>query len=120
MRQQVFKHIKENGLKKGIHVDFVNGHVDHVHCLVSLKSRTNHCPNITATKGENSFWINKNNLSKEHFEWQDDYFAVSVIESGLHAVREYIKNQEAHHTKKTFAEEHDEFIKKYGFVLIKG
>ena len=55
MRQQVFKHIKENGLKKGIHVDFVNGHVDHVHCLVSLKSRTNHCPNITATKGRKLF-----------------------------------------------------------------
>jgi REP element-mobilizing transposase RayT len=120
IRQGVFKHIKENGLKNGIHVDFVNGHVDHVHCLVSLKAEQTITQILQLLKGESSFWINKNNLSKEHFEWQNDYFAVSVSESGLHAVREYIKNQEAHHTKKTFAEEYDEFIRKYGFVLIKG
>jgi hypothetical protein len=31
-------------------------------------------------------------------------------------VREYIKNQEEHHRKKSFAEEYDEFINKYGFT----
>ena len=112
MRQQVFEHIKENGLNKGIHVDFVNGHVDHVHCLVSLKAEQTIAQILQLLKGESSFWINKNNLGREHFDWQDDYFAVSVSESGLHAVREYIKNQEAHHTKKTFGEEYDEFIRK--------
>ena len=30
-------------------------------------------------------------------------------------IREYIKNQEEHHAKKTFQEEYDEFILKYGF-----
>lgn len=120
MRHQVFKHIRDNGLGKGIYVDFVNGHIDHLHCLISLNADQTIANILQLLKGESSFWINKNNLSNEHFEWQDDYFAVSVSESGLHAVREYIKNQEAHHTKKTFAEEHDEFIKKYGFVLIKG
>ncbi len=58
-------------------------------------------------------------MCKEHFEWQDEYFAVSVSESGVNAVREYIKNQETHHAKKILEEEHDEFIKKYGFTLIK-
>lgn len=120
IRQEVFKHIKENGLKKGIHIDFVNGYVDHVHCLVSLKAEQNIAQILQLLKGESAFWINKNNLSQEQFEWQGDYFAVSVSESGLHAVREYIKNQENHHTKKTFGEEYDEFIRKYGFVLIKG
>jgi REP element-mobilizing transposase RayT len=36
------------------------------------------------------------------FEWQDDYFAVSVSECGVNKVREHIKNQEQHHEKKTF------------------
>jgi len=53
-------------------------------------------------KGESSNWINKNQLTKEKFEWQDEYFAVSVSESHLEFVREYIKNQEEHHQKKTF------------------
>lgn len=66
-------------------------------------------------KGESSFWINKNELTKSKFEWQDEYFAVSVSESIIDKVRNYIKNQESHHSKKTFQEEYDEFISKYGF-----
>ena len=120
IRQLVFKHIRENAVIKNIHVDFVNGHVDHVHCLISLHPEQTISKVVQLIKGESSCWINKNNLCKEHFEWQDEYFAVSVSESGVNKVREYIKNQEEHHSKKTFQEEYDEFMKKYGFVLIKG
>jgi putative transposase len=71
-------------------------------------------------KGESSFWINKHKLCKQKFEWQDDYFAVSVSESILDRVREYIKNQETHHKKKSFKQEYNEFIEKYGFQSSKG
>ena len=71
-------------------------------------------------KGESSFWINKNQLKKERFEWQDEYFAVSVSESKIDAVRNYIKNREEHHNKKSFQEEYDAFILRYGFEKIKG
>jgi putative transposase len=118
MRHQVFKHIRENGMEKGIHLDFVNGHIDHVHCLVSLNAEQTIAKILQLLKGESAFWINKNHLCKEHFAWQDDYFAVSVSDSGVHAVREYIKNQEAHHTKKKFGDEYEEFMTKYGFVLM--
>lgn len=66
-------------------------------------------------KGESSFWINKQGLTHQKFEWQDEYFAVSVSESALDKVREYIKNQEEHHKQKSFQEEYDEFIAKYNF-----
>lgn len=66
-------------------------------------------------KGESSFWINKNNLTKEKFEWQDEYFAVSVSESMIETIRNYIKNQEDHHSRKTFQQEYNEFIDKYKF-----
>ena len=56
-------------------------------------------------KGESSYWINKNRLCSEKFEWQDEYFAVSVSESLVPRVREYIKNQEDHHQTTTFARE---------------
>lgn len=70
-------------------------------------------------KGESSYWINKQNLLKEKFEWQDGYFAVSVSESVVDKVRNYIKNQEAHHTHKTWENEYNEFIEKYGFEEFK-
>jgi len=46
-----------------------------------------------------------NNLTPEKFSWQDDYFAVSVSESQVIAIINYIKNQEKHHSKKSFEEE---------------
>ena len=49
------------------------------------------------------------------FEWADEYYAVSISESQLQKVKDYIENQQEHHKKKTFKEECDEFLKKYRF-----
>ena len=73
-------------------------------------------------KGESSFWINRNDiivptLGGKKFEWQDEYFAVSVSESLIDKVRDYIKNQEKHHQKKSFTDEYKEFIEKYNFTI---
>jgi REP element-mobilizing transposase RayT len=115
LRKKVWQHIVKNARSKGIFVDFVNGYADHCHCLVSLGVDQSIQKVINLIKGESSYWINKNNLTSQKFEWQNDYFAVSVSESKLNVVRDYIKNQEEHHRKKSFQEEYDEFIKKYKF-----
>ena len=115
LRIKVWKHIKENATQKGIFIDMINGYSDHCHCLVSLGSDQTIEKIVQLIKGESSFWINKNNLTNEKFTWQDEYFAVSVSESMIENVRNYIKNQEKHHQKKTFTEEYNEFIEKYNF-----
>ncbi|WP_346984441.1 IS200/IS605 family transposase [Chryseobacterium sp. POE27] len=115
LRIKVWKHIKENASEKGIYIDMVNGYSDHCHCLISLSSGQSIEKVIQMVKGESSFWINKNQLTKEKFAWQDEYFAVSVSESMIEAVRNYIKNQETHHKKKTFAEEYKMFLDKFNF-----
>lgn len=115
LRQKVWLHIKENAKEKGIFVDFVNGYADHCHCLISLGADQTIQKTMQLIKGESSFWINKNNLCKGKFEWQDEYFAVSVSESMIERVRNYIKNQEQHHAKQSFQEEYEEFIDKYNF-----
>ena len=115
VRVKVWKHIKENASSKGIYLDMINGYSDHCHCLISLGSNQNIEKIMQLIKGESSFWINKNQLTKDKFAWQDEYFAVSVSESMIESVRNYIKNQEIHHQTKTFAEEYQEFIDKYNF-----
>ena len=115
IRPKVFSHLRENAIKKGIYVSFLNGHIDHVHCLISLGKDQTIAKIVQLLKGESSFWINQEKLINEYFEWQDEYFAVSVSESGVNRVREYIKNQEEHHKHKTFQQEYDEFISKFGF-----
>jgi len=120
IRQKVFNHIKENGQKKNIHIDSVNGYSEHAHALVSLRPEQSISEVAQLMKGESSYWINKNKLIRHSFEWQDDYFAVSVSESAVNAVRSYINTQEEHHRKETFEEEYDELMKRYGFELIRG
>lgn len=106
IRAKVFEHIRENARTKGIHIDFINGWLEHVHCLISLGTDQTLEKIMQLIKGESSFWINKNKLTKTRFSWQDEYFVVSVNESTLRKVRKYIANQEEHH--KTFSFE-DEF-----------
>jgi len=119
IRPAIFKHIHQNALKKEILMDCVNGHIEHVHCLFRLKNDQTISNVMHLMKGESSFWVNKQKLIKYKFEWQDEYFAVSVSESQVSAVRSYIQNQETHHLKKTFQQEYDTFIEKYGFMIFK-
>lgn len=117
-RKLVWKHIKENASSKGIFIDYVNGYEDHCHCLISMGSNYTIEKIMLLIKGESSFWINKNNhlfpnLKGKRFEWQEEYFALSVSESILSRVRNYIKNQENHHKKKSFAKEYNEIVEKY-------
>ncbi|SRR5690606_16220912 len=120
LRLRVWNHIRENAKEKGIFIDFVSGYTDHCHCLVSLRTDQTIQKVMQLIKGESSFWINKHNLTEQKFDWQDEYFAVSVSESGIDRVREYIKNQEVHHARKTFQQEYDAFISKYGFEKQRG
>lgn len=112
-RQPLFEHMKANAKKKEIILIEVNGYVDHVHCLFSINKEMSISKVLQLIKGESSHWINKNNFINGKFKWQDDYWAVSVSESHLNLVRNYIQNQEQHHKKKSFNEEIEIFNKKY-------
>lgn len=119
IRNDIFKHIRENAKSKNIYIDFINGYTDHVHCLVSLNDDLSIGKIAQLIKGESSFWINQNKLTSQKFAWQDEYFVIGVGEDKITVVRNYIANQEEHHKKTTFAFEYDKFIKKYGFDIIK-
>uniref|UniRef100_A0A7V2ZJ33 IS200/IS605 family transposase n=1 Tax=Ignavibacterium album TaxID=591197 RepID=A0A7V2ZJ33_9BACT len=118
LREKVFNHIKDNAKEKDIWLDSINGYKEHIHCLISLNKEQSISKIAQLIKGESSFWINKNKLTKNKFIWQDDYWAVSVSESHIENVKKYISEQEEHHRIKTVSEEVDEFMKKYGWYFI--
>jgi putative transposase len=120
LREKVFTHIKENAKKKDIWLDYIDGYSDHAHCSISLGKEQCISKVAQLIKGESSFWINQNKLTRNKFSWQDDYWAVSVSESNIESVRNYIRNQETHHKKKSFSEEIDGVMQKYGWSYIKG
>src|SRR4051794_368166 len=97
LKPLLLQHIKENSLKKGVFIDTVNCVSDHIHLLVSLGTEQTIAKTAMLIKGESSFWINKQQLVKSKFEWQDEYIALSVSYSVADKVRAYILNQEIHH-----------------------
>jgi len=119
LSREVFQHLKQNSEEKDIWLDCVNGHQDHAHCLLFLGKEQTISKVVQLIKGESSYWINKNKLTKDKFSWQDDYWVVGVSESDLESVRKYIHNQEEHHSKRLFNDEINEFMERYGWNLIK-
>ena len=120
IRQEGYSHIISNCHKKVIFLEAINGQSEHVHCLISLGKEQSIAKVAQLIKGESSFWINQENSTAKKFAWQDDYFAVAVSESLVKKVVKYIQNQDAHHAKKSFAAEVDEFMNKHGWAYVKG
>ena len=115
IREKVMRHILENAKSKGFYIDCINGYKEHLHCLMTLNADLSVAKQMQLIKGESSFWLNKNKFLKGHFEWADEYFAVSVSEDKLNNVRNYINNQEEHHKKITFLDEYNKFLKHFQF-----
>lgn len=120
IKEELFSHIKENSKSKGIEIDFINGFTDHVHCLLRLTGEQSTSKVIQMIKGESSRWINVKKIIKGRFEWAHEYFAGSVSESQLGKVRNYIKNQELHHARRTFTEEYQSFLVIHGLKPMNG
>ncbi len=115
LKPLILQHISENARKKGIFIDSINCVTDHIHLLVSLGTEQTIAKTAMLIKGELSYWVNKQMLINDKFEWQDEYIALSISYSAIDKVRAYISNQEEHHRKKTFTEEYDEFLRAHQF-----
>jgi putative transposase len=118
IRDQVIFHILETSRSKNIYIDHLNGYHEHLHALISLGSTQTISDIMRSIKGESSFWINKNRLTIPKFEWQDDYYAVSVGASQVDTLRKYIRNQADHHKSVTWEEELRKLEEEYDFVRI--
>lgn len=116
LRKLVFAHIHTSGRENGIHVDFINGYTDHVHALISLEPTQCISDVAKFLKSESSRWFKEQHFAPSYFAWQTDYYAASVSPSLVGRTRQYIKNQETHHQHRSYAEEHDELLTKWGLV----
>ena len=118
-RSNLLKHFRENATEKNIFLDYINAHENHIHALINLGKQQNVATVMQYLKGESSFWINSLKIFPYQFFWQDDYFVVSIGQSQVGRVREYIKTQDEHHQRITLEDEIDQFMNKYGFEQIK-
>jgi REP element-mobilizing transposase RayT len=86
----------------------INSVADHIHIFAGIKPDQSISVLIQNVKTESSKWINDQGLTSKKFEWQRGFGAFSYSHKDIKNVINYIVNQEAHHSKKTFINEYRE------------
>lgn len=81
---------------------------DHAHLLIRIPPTIALSDAVLEIKARSSRWMGKT------FEWQRGYGAFSVSHSNIQSVVRYIRNQETHHRKMSFAEEFTALLQKHG------
>ena len=109
-KDELYKYITGIVQKNGHKMIAINGVANHVHIFVGYKLHQLIPELMQNVKGSSSKWINEKKFVKGKFNWQEGYGAFSYSHSQIDYVAKYIKNQEQHHTKKTFREEYLEFL----------
>ena len=106
--------LTEYAESKGIYMKINYVNPEHVHALIDLPTCYSIEDVIKLLKGSSSHWIHENRLLRGKFAWGRGYGAFSVSQSSLAEVANYIAIQEEHHRKKSFQEEYEGFIERYG------
>jgi REP element-mobilizing transposase RayT len=116
LKLALFNHLSARAKESNIILENLNIQPEHIHSLLLLPSDKSIAQIAKQFKGESSNWINDNNLTAGKFRWQRGYGAFSVSASQLKKVNQYIKNQDEHHKRKSFAEEYEEWARQYGIL----
>ncbi len=100
-----FQHIRDHAKQKGILIDTIGGHVDHMHILIQPGPTQALGTIMKLIKGESAWWANRERLFEEPLIWERTYYAISVDPDAIARLRSYILNQEVHHQKISFEKE---------------
>lgn len=119
VRKQVSNFLYTYAEEKEIYMKTNYVNAEHVHALIDLPTTLSIDECLKLLKGSSSHYINDNRLVNNKFRWARGYGAFSVSESQLKKVVDYINNQEEHHRAKSFTEEYELFMKKYGIKYVK-
>ncbi len=92
----------------------VGGMSDHIHMLVEIPPKFPVSEIVREIKICTSKWISVNLENCKGFAWQEGYGSFTVSSSKKDIVFQYIKNQELHHTNKSFKDEFIELLDKHG------
>ena len=108
------RYLSGYALEKNIYLKINYSNAEHVHALIDLPTNKTIEEVVQLFKGSSSHWINENKLLRGKFSWGRGYGAFSVSHSHIDRVAKYIANQENHHRKRSFSDEFELFVKKYG------
>jgi putative transposase len=111
--EELYKYISGIIKNKEQKLIAINGMPDHIHILIGMKPTCSLSDLAREIKKSTNEFIKEKSFAKGKFNWQEGYGAFSYSHSGLDNVINYIKNQKAHHLKKSFKAEYLELLHKF-------
>ncbi|WP_299251720.1 IS200/IS605 family transposase [uncultured Cytophaga sp.] len=110
---ELYKYITGIVKQKNQKMLAINGMPDHIHFLIGMKPTCCLSDLIREIKKASCVFIREQKLTPFKFEWQEGFGAFSYSHSALDKVVKYIMNQKEHHTKITFKQEYEGFLKHF-------
>ncbi len=83
----------------------IGGVADHVHLLIQWRTDEALATLMRRLKANSSRWLHAEFPAMHGFAWQEGYAAFTVSPSQFDTVRQYVRNQAAHHRQRGFVEE---------------
>ena len=105
VRKQLFKYIAGILKEKNSANAMIGGTSDHIHVLCLLPKTISISELVRELKRSSSKWIKTLENVDQSFSWQNGYAAFSVSKSNIPKVRQYILDQDKHHSKMDYQEE---------------
>ncbi len=96
------------------HVIEIGGMPDHVHILAGMPLTQSVASVLRHVKAHSSRWLNWEQGYAGEFRWQKGYGAFAVSVSKVPTVRQYIQNQELHHSSMSFEDEYRFLLRSHG------
>lgn len=91
----------------------INSMPDHMHILVGLKPDMALSDLVRDIKANSSRFISEKGWLRGRFRWQEGFGAFSYSQSQLDSVIRYIRNQEQHHSTRTFKNEYLDILRRF-------
>ena len=112
-RQRIEKYITGIVSNNACHLYAIYANPEHVHFLVSRSPSIDEECLATIIADSSERFINNNKLCVGLFQWQQSCSAFSVSKREISKVCNYIENQKEHHSKQSYLDEYETFLKFY-------
>lgn len=113
-RPDLYKDIWGVLKNKKCHLYQIGGIEDHLHIITSIHPSIALATLVKDIKLGSTSFIKEKKIFQHFNGWQDGYAAFTYSIDAKNNLIEYVKNQEAHHCKKTFKEELVVLLQEHG------
>ena len=112
--EELYKFIAGVVTKRGQKLMAINGMPDHLHLLLGMLPDATLSAVVRDVKASSSKFINERGWGRGAFAWQAGFGAFSYSASQISDVARYIERQAEHHAQRTFGQEYELLLQKFG------